>query len=235
MPIHTTSGEAFKHLSERQKKKEDPRSLLAEPALIELLDVMSDGAFKVTPRLLRTFYSPKVGLIRPPIPKESRPCYLFPDHHEQLMLILTLRQIYRLPLASIKPLIEHFPEDSRHLIIDRKLSFDELMDMARMIPQGYKVEDFILAKTCDLMTEDVVSPAKAVLAAADPGDGLKRLEEEAIFSRLDAIKAWISSGRRQEFVTRESAEAIQHLAQKQLAARKVARKVQALSTRLASQ
>jgi hypothetical protein len=81
------------------------------------------------------------------------------------------------------------------------------------------------------MVQDTLSPSKALFAAVEPGEALQKAEEGAILSRLDELKQWVLSGRRQEFVRRESAEDLKNLAGNQLLARKIVKKITAKSAR----
>jgi len=116
--------------------------------------------------------------------------------------------------------------------LEKKLTIADLLDLAKMLPRGFGTNDLIMAKTCDLMTQDTVSPYQAVSAAGQPGDALQKLEEQAILARLDEIRAWVTSGRRQQFVVRESADDFQNLAQNHLIGQKISKKILARRARL---
>jgi hypothetical protein len=227
-----TPRQILDHFAQKKDKGEAPARVLMETSdLIGMLEAV--GGFKLTQRLLQTYSSPKLKLVPPPIQKNGhKACYVFPDHFDRLGVILTLRQGYHLPLKAIQQLLEHFPAEANHLIMERKLSIEELLDLAKMLPKGYGVNDLIMAKTCDLMVQDALSSNRALSAATEAGDALKKLEEKTILARLDELKVWVSSGRRQEFVRRESAEDFKNLAQKHLIGRKISRKITARRARL---
>ena len=65
----------------------------------------------------------------------------------------------------------------------------------------------------------------------EPGEALRQTEESAILSRLDELKQWVVSGRRQEFVRRESAEDFKNLAVNRLLAGKIVKKITAKDAR----
>lgn len=69
------------------------------------------------------------------------------------------------------------------------------------------------------------------MAAVEPGEALRQTEESAILSRLDELKQWVVSGRRQEFVRRESAEDFKNLAVNRLLAGKIVKKITAKDAR----
>ena len=215
----------------KRKDQGQPRGsvLITETDLLDLLDDLF--SFKVAAKTLKGYSSPRVKLLPPPVRKDGKPCYVYPDQLDRLGFVLTLRQAYHLPLNTIRELDKHFPADARHLVLERKMTIEELLDLAKMLPRGFAVKDLVMAKTCDLMVEDTLSPSRALFAAAEPGEALRQTEESAILSRLDELKQWVVSGRRQEFVRRESAEDFKNLAGNQLLARKIVKKITAKSAR----
>jgi DNA-binding transcriptional MerR regulator len=213
----------------RSEGKPDAKALLAEADFIELMEALS--GFDLTARLLHTYSSPRVGLLPPPVRKDGRACYIYPDQVETVGLVLVLRKGYHLPLGAIRDLVKHIPADRRHLVLERKLTIEELLELSKVLPRGFAVEDLIMAKTCDLMVEDTLSPAKALLAATEPGDVLRKTEEAAILGRLDQLRDWVASGRRQKFVAREAAEDFRDLARNKRAAAKIVKKLMARRAR----
>ena len=203
--------------------------LIATAELIGLLDALF--GFKVATKTLKAYASPRVNLLPPAVKKDGKTCYVYPDQLDRLGFILTLRQVYHLPLNSIRELDKHFPADARHLVLERKMTIEELLDLAKMLPRGFAVKDLVMAKTCDLMVEDTLSPSRALFAAVEPGEALRQTEESAILSRLDELKQWVVSGRRQEFVRRESAEDFKNLAVNRLLAGKIVKKIAAKRAR----
>ncbi len=218
----------------KRNDKDQPRGrvLITEQDLIGLLDTIF--GFKAAAKTLKAYSSPRVKLLPAPVRKDGKVCYVYPDQFDRLGFILTLRQVYHLPLNTIRELDKHFPEDCRHLVLERKMTIEELLDLAKMLPRGFAVKDLIMAKTCDLMVEDTLSPSRALAAAVEPGEALRQTEESAILSRLDELKEWVASGRRQEFVRRESAEDFKNLAAKRFLHKKIVAKVLAKKARLRS-
>ena len=203
--------------------------LIAAGEFIELLEALF--GFKVAAKTLKAYASPRVSLLPPAVKKDGKTCYAYPDQLDRIGFILTLRQGYHLPLNTIRELDKHFPADARHLVLERKMTIEELLDLAKMLPRGFAVKDLVMAKTCDLMVEDALSPSRALFAAAEPGDALRQTEEGAILTRLDELKQWVVSGRRQEFVRRESAEDFKNLALNRLLAGKIVKKITAKRAR----
>jgi len=203
--------------------------LIATTEFVGLLEALF--GFKVAAKTLKAYASPRVNLLPPAVKKDGKTCYIYPDQLDRTGFILTLRQVYHLPLNTIRELDKHFPADVRHLVLERKMTIEELLDIAKMLPRGFAVKDLVMAKTCDLMVEDALSPSRALFAAGEPGEALRQTEEGAILTRLDELKHWVVSGRRQEFVRRESAEDFKNLASNRLLAGKIVKKITAKRAR----
>ena len=227
-----TPRQVIDHFGQKKDQGEPPSR-----ALVELSDFISMlktvGGFDLNRRVLLSYSSPKIKLIEPPIQKDRKACYVFPDHFNRMGMILTLRQAYSLPLAAIRDLLEHFPKENHDLIMERKLEIDELLDVAKMLKNGYQLKHLIMAKAADVMLQDLMSSSQAVNAALEPGDTLRQLQEKLILARLDEMKGWVSTGRWQAFLRRESAQDLKDLATKQLLSKKIVRKVLARRARLA--
>ena len=93
------------------------------------------------------YSSERLSLIGAPVTAGGKLCFVFPDQFDRLGFVLTLRQVYHLPLNAIRELDKHFPADCRHLVVERKLTIEELLDLAKMLPRGFAVKDLIMAKT----------------------------------------------------------------------------------------
>lgn len=207
--------DALKYYTDESIKRKDGREsgpfrmLVPAPRFVDLIKTLAN--FKLSPRLLRAWVSLK--LIAPPTERdEKKELYVYPDHFEQVAIILTLRYNYQLPLRAIQQVIEHFPGGLFHVITSRKLTTEQLLDAAKMLPDGYEPKDIFLAKACDAMLEDVLPADQALAAATEENNGLQSIEEQLILSRLDEIKDWVKSGGRQKFVRREAAQDLQDLA-----------------------
>lgn len=222
--------EVVEHFGRKRAGGEEPGKVLVESGdLIEMLEAVS--GLKLSRRELLRYSPERLSLIGAPVKAGGKLCFVFPDQFDRLGFVLTLRQVYHLPLNTIRELDEHFPADCRHLVVERKLTVEELLDLAKMLPRGFAVKDLVMAKTCDLMVEDTLSPARAVLVATETGEALRKAEETAILSRLEELKQWVLSGRRQEFVKRKSAEDFKNLALNRLLAGKIVRKISAKRAR----
>jgi|CXWL01.1.fsa_nt_gi DNA-binding transcriptional MerR regulator len=229
LPLMSVS-EALDMFAKRKEQGQARGSALIEMGeFIGLLEAVF--GFKVAAKTLKAYASPRVNLLPSPIKKDGKTCYVYPDQLDRIGFILTLRQAYHLPLNIIRELDKHFPADARHLVLERKMTIAELLDLAKMLPRGFAVKELVMAKTCDLMIEDALSSSRALLAAVEPGEALRQTEESAILSRLDELKQWVVSGRRQEFVRRESAEDFKNLALNRLLAGKIVKKMTAKGAR----
>lgn len=191
-------------------KTEQVRVLIELDGFIEMLEAV--GGFTLNRRALLTYSSPRVGLIEPPVQAQGKTCYVFPDHFDRMGIILTLRQAYNLPLHAIRELVERFPRDNYELLMERKLKISDVLDLAKMLKGGYGLADLVMAKAGDVLLMDLLSSSKALSAAAEPGDSLRKLQERLLLARLDEMKVWITSGRWQEFLRAESAQDFKDLA-----------------------
>lgn len=225
-----TVREAIDLFAKRKEQgQSQPSVLIAATEFIGLLEALL--GFKVAAKTLKAYASPRVNLLPPAIKRNGKSCYVYPDQLDRIGFILTLRTAYHLPLNSIRELDRHFPANVRHLVLERKMTIEELLDLAKLLPRGFAVKDLVMAKTCDLMVQDTLSPSRALLAAVEPGEALRQAEESAILNRLDELKQWVVSGRRQEFVRRESSEDFKALAGNRLLAKKIVKKITAKSAR----
>jgi len=226
-----TPPQVIDHFSKQNDKGLPPGRVLIEASdFVNMLETV--GGFKLSQRVLLTYSSPRINLLEPPVKKDGKTFYIFPDHFDRMGIILTLRQAYNLPLATIRELIEHFPKDQHELIVERKFEIGDLLDLAKILKTGYGLKDLIMAKACDLLLQDLMSSSKTVSAALEPGDTLRRLQEKLLLARLDEMKAWVESGKWQEFIKRESAQDFKDLANKHLLNKKIVAKVLAKRARL---
>jgi len=230
LPI-LTPREILGHCAEQKDKGVTPTPVLIEvPRLIELLEAI--GGFVLNMRRFLSFSRPEINLIEPPIMKDGKACCVYPYQFERMATILTLRQVYSLPLATIRELLEHYPKDQYPLIIERKFKIEELLDLAKMLKNGFEIKDLVMSKGCDLLLQDLLPPSKAVSLAVKPGDSLREAQEQLILARLDEMKAWVSSGRWQQYIRRESAQDFRDLANNQLIHKKVVRRLMAQRARV---
>lgn len=206
------------------------RCLMTAPDFLEALRVL--GGFRVTQRMLGTYVS-WLRLIPPPVPKDGQgEYYVYPEHLDLALLVLALRQVHFLPLRTIRELLERVSADMRHLLTAGKLSTDDLLDLAKMLPKGCEIKDLVMAKACDVMLEDVLPSGRALTAATEPGGALESLEEKLILGRLEQIREWVRSGRRADFVRQEAAQDLEDLAWRKRIAGKIRIKMMARQNRV---
>jgi len=205
------------------------RVLVELDGFIEMLEAV--GGFKLNRRALLTYSSPPVGLIEPPVQAHSKACYVFPDHFDRMGVILTLRQAYHLPLTAIRELIDQFPRENYELLMERKLKISDVLDLTKMLKDGYGLGDLVMAKASDVLLMDLLSSSAALSAAAEPGDTLQKLQERLLLARLDEMKAWVSSGRWQKFLRNESVQDLKDLATRKIHHKRIVAKERAKRAR----
>lgn len=162
-------------------------------------------------RALLGYSSPKVGLIEPPIQIGRRACYVFPHDFDRLAIVLILRQDYHLSLSAIRDLLSHYPREHYSLLIERKLSVEDLLELAQMLKKGYRIGHAVMAKAFDAMLTDLLPTDEALAAAKEPGEVLGKLQEGLLLARLDEMKAWLKEGGWREYVTRQAEQDLRDL------------------------
>jgi len=200
LPIWTAKELAQAAASRKREGKERPRALLTPDSMAEILH--SWGKFKANGRDLLRLSSRQVGLVSAPIRQKDQALFLYPDHFERFIFVLTLREFYELRLPLMRELLKVFPKEHEHLILDRTLSREEIIDLWQHLSRGSKVEDVLNIKATELMLRDMATAYEKVHAHAK-GE-LQELEERLILERLDQLKAWVTRGGRREFLQLES-------------------------------
>jgi len=229
LPVMTPRQVLDQYGKHQQAGGQPGRVLIEAADFLSMLEAV--GGFELTPQALLSYSSPRIGLMEPPVKAGGKTCYVFPDQFDRLGIILTLRLAYSLPLTEIRDLLEHYPRENYELIMERKFEISDLLDLAKMLKSGYALKNLVMAKACDVMLQDLMSSSATLSAATEPGDTLRRLQEKLVLARLDEMKAWVGSGRWQEFLRRESALDFKDLAVKQLLHKKIVRKVLARKSR----
>jgi len=140
-----TPSQVLDHFGKQKDEGKDPGKVLVEAS--KFADMLSAvGGFMLGARELRAYSASRLKLMDPPIQKDGKTCYVFPDHFNRLGIILTLRQAYNLPLAAIRELLDHFPAEQHELIMERKFEIEDLLDLAKMLKAGYQLRDLFMAK-----------------------------------------------------------------------------------------
>ncbi len=235
LPVHGFEGLLKYYAQEKWKADKAgtavPRVLVKDADFLEVVETLLESRLSL--RELKAYSSAKLGLLPAPVHRtgDKADYYVYPDHLELLGTILTLRKAYHLPLETIKELLEKVPQDEHHVMTARVLSTADLLDLAKMGAAGFGLKDVVMAKACDVMLQDILPSSQALALATEPGNALQSLEQKLILGRLQEIKSWVESGRRADFVRRESAQDFKNLAQKQLIGRKISRKILARRAR----
>lgn len=175
-----TARQVLDHFGQQKAHGKEPGKVLVEAS--DFAQMMAAvGGFKLGLKALKAYGAPRLKLMDPPIQKDGKTCYVFPDHFDRLGMVLTLRQAYNLPLTTIRDLLNHFPQEHHELIVERKFEIGDLLDLAKMLKAGYGLKDLFMAKACDILLQDLMSSSQAVTAAVEPGDTLRRLQEKLIY------------------------------------------------------
>lgn len=209
LPIKTWR-QVLSYYSQPGTSGEDPGRVLLEPDdFIHLVQLLAN--VQLNRRSLLGYSSPKVGLIEPPVQIGSRTCYVFPHDFDRLAIVLILRQDYHLSLSAIRDLLAHYPREQYSLLIERKLSVEDLLEFAQMLKKGYRVGHAIMAKAFDAMLMDLLPADEALTAAKEPGRALGKLQEGLLLTRLDEMKAWVQEGGWREYVKRQAEQDLKDL------------------------
>jgi DNA-binding transcriptional MerR regulator len=209
LPIKTWR-QVLSYYSQPRKRREDPGRVLVESDdFIHLVRLLAN--VQLDRRALLGYSSPKVGLIELPVQIGRRTCYVFPHDFDRLAIVLILRQEYHLSLGAIRDLLAHYPREHYRLLIERKLSVEDLLELAQMLKKGYRVGHAIMAKAFDAMLTDLLPSDEALVAAKEPGEALGKLQEGLLLARLDEMKAWVHGGGWREYVQRQAEQDLHDL------------------------
>lgn len=177
------------HYGRPLKRGEDPGQALVETGdFIELVRQLA--GVRLDERSLRGYASQRVGVIEPPVRAGRRACFVFPRDFDRLAIVLILRQDYHLPLETIRTLLTAYPREHYGLLIERKLSVEDLLELVKMFALGFGVRHAVMAKAFDAALLDLG-------AGADAG-------EERLLARLDEMKDWVRSGGWRDYVKRQA-------------------------------
>lgn len=202
--------QVLSYYGEPRKPGVDPGRVLVESEdLIQLVRLLAN--VQLDRRALLGYGSPKVGLIEPPVQVGRRTLYVFPHDFDRLAIVLILRQDYHLSLDAIRDLLAHYPREHYPLLIERKLSVEDLLELAQMLKKGYRVGHAIMAKAFDAMLTDLLPADEAATAAKRPGEAFGKLQEGRLLARLDEMKAWVQAGGWREYVKRQAEQDLRDL------------------------
>jgi hypothetical protein len=109
--------QVIEHFGQKASGAEPGKVLVESGDCIAMLTAV--GGFKLGRRALLSYSSARIGLMQPPVKVDGKLCFVFPDQFDRLGIVLTLRQVYHLPLSAIRDLIEHYPREQYHLVTAR--------------------------------------------------------------------------------------------------------------------
>ncbi len=222
LPIPQDFEAVFAFYAKLKMQQKDPRYtgwarvLVTEKVFLKIVETMLE--LKMSPRELKTYSSKRLQLIPPPVRRDGDKTdyYIYPDHFDALAPTLTLRKGYHLSLKNLRSIMGAMPKEGHHMIVNGMLTSEDLLDLAKVAPLGFALKDLVMAKTCETMLHDILPIDEAVMEASKPGDELCAVEEVLILRRLEEIKKWVTSGRRREFIYRESEEDARLLAERRI-------------------
>lgn len=198
------------------KAGDDPgRILVGLDDFIQLVRSIAGG--KLDRRALRGYASRRLGLLEPPVHAQGRPCYVFPHDFDRLGVVLILRQHYQLPLDAIRSLLARYPRKNYNLIINRRLAVEDMLELARMLGEGYGVGHMAMGKASDALLLDLAVPE---VSAAEDLQGALKTQGKLLLDRLDEMRRWIASGGWQRYVERQADQDAKDLRARHKALRK---------------
>lgn len=152
-------------------------------------------------RALRGYASRRLGLLEPPVQVQGKPCHVFPHDFDRLGVVLILRQHYHLSLDAIRSLLARYPRKNYDLIINRRLAVADMLELARMLGEGYGVGHMAMSKASDALLLDLAVPE---VSAANELRGALKAQGKLLLDRLDEMRRWVASGGWQRYVERQA-------------------------------
>jgi hypothetical protein len=198
------------------KAGDDPgRMLMGMGDFIQLVRTVAGVA--LDQRALRSYAVRKLGLLEPPVQVQGKPCYVFPHDFDRLGVVLILRQHYHLSLDAIRSLLARYPRKNYDLIINRRLPVADMLELARMLGEGYSVGHMAMSKASDTLLLDLAVPEAS---AAEELPGTLKAQGKLLLDRLDEMRRWVASGGWQRYVERQADQDAKELRARHKALRK---------------
>lgn len=182
------------------KAGDDPGRILMELGDFIRL-VRSIAGVKLDRRALRGYAARRLGLLEPPVHAQGKTCYVFPHDFDRLGVVLILRQHYHLSLDAIRSLLARYPRKNYNLIINRRLAVEDMLELARMLGEGYGVGHLAMGKASDALLLDLAVPE---VSSAENLQGTLKAQGKLILDRLDEMRRWVASGGWQKYVERQA-------------------------------
>jgi hypothetical protein len=142
----------FKKLrTEAIETRLDEEKVLLEPAEFLKLIKYLYGVTIDRPTL-QLYSTPRFKLLPPPIHKGGHVSYyLNPEHTQRLGVLLHLRDKHRMQLKDIRKVLDSFPSEYYHLILNGVLTGDELLDFPALLKADFKLKDVVFYKIAGML------------------------------------------------------------------------------------
>lgn len=182
------------------KAGDDPGRMLMElDDFIHL--VRGIAGVKLDRRALRGYASRRLGLLEPPVRVQGKSCYVFPHDFDRLGVVLILRQHYHLSLDAIRGLLARYPRKNYNLIINRRLAVEDMLELSRILGEGYGVGHMAMSKAGEALLLDLTVPE---VSGKEELQGALKAQGRLLLDRLDEMRHWVASGGWQRYVERQT-------------------------------
>jgi len=143
----------FKQLrAEAHESHMDEEKVLLEPAEFLKLIKYLYGTDIDRPTL-QLYSTPRFKLLPPPIHKGGHVSYyLNPEHTQRLGVLLYLRDKLRMQLKDIRKVLDSFPAEYYHLILNGVLTGEELLDFPALLKADFKLKDVVFYKVAGMLS-----------------------------------------------------------------------------------
>jgi len=142
----------FKKLrAEAVETRLDEENVLLEPA--EFLKLIKHlYGTDIDRPTLQLYSTPRFKLLPPPVHKGGHVSYyLNPEHTQRLGVLLHLRDKLRMQLKDIREVLDSYPAEYYHLILNGVLTNEELLDFPALLKAGFKLKDVVFYKVAGML------------------------------------------------------------------------------------
>jgi len=143
----------FKQLrAEAVETRLDEEKVLLEPA--EFLKLIKHlYGTDIDRPTLQLYSTPRFKLLPPPIHKGGHVSYyLNPEHTQRLGVLLYLRDKLRMQLKDIRKVLDSYPAEYYHLILNGVLIGEELLDFPALLKADFKLKDVVFYKVAGMLS-----------------------------------------------------------------------------------
>ena len=143
----------FKELrAEAHESHMDEEKVLLEPAEFLKLIKYLYGTDIDRPTL-QLYSTPRFKLLPPPVHKGGHVSYyLNPEHTQRLGVLLHLRDKLRMQLKDIRKVLDSYPAEYYHLILNGVLTGDDLLDFPALLKADFDLKDVVFYKVADILS-----------------------------------------------------------------------------------